>query len=332
MRNFRSQIGIPGRRLIAPAALLLSLGACVKVDTTLRDRAVPIGLGALDRHVANDAILPGVIPNTEKRLKYHDPASPAKTEFAVVYLHGFSATRQDTAPLAGRVAEALAGNLFETRFAGHGSSDPQAMLEGSVHAWVNDTAEAIEIGRQLGEQVIVIGTSTGATLATVLFDRHPAMKKHVAAMVFISPNFGVHERAMNLLLWPGGNAIAKLLHGDTYGWEPESEIRARYWTERYPTEVGGFAIATARLGRRADLGELKMPLIMFYSDEDQVVDPTKSVAAFERFGAPADAKRRIQVKTEGESQHNLVGDILSPSTTEGVKAQIIEFLKAQGLR
>lgn len=332
MRIYCPRIGGSTRRLVAAAALLLSLGACVKVDTTLSDRAVPSALAELDRHVAKDAGLPGVIANTQKRITYDDPSSPAKTEFAVVYLHGFSATRHDAAPLAGRVAESLGANLFETRFTGHGSTDPQAMLESSVHAWVNDAAEAIEIGRQLGEKVIVIGTSTGATLATVLFDKHRAMKKDVAAMVFISPNFAPPYRVMDIFLWPGGTAIAKLVQGETYGWEPESEIQKRYWTERYPTEVGGVAVATARLGRRAHLGELTMPLLMFYSDEDQVVDPAQSVAAFERFGTPADAKRRIQVKADNEAQHILVGDILSPGTTEGVKTQIIEFLAAQGLR
>lgn len=176
-----------------------------------------MGLAAFDRYVASDAILPGVIPNTEKRIKYHVPASPAKPEFAV-----------------------------------------------------------------------------------------------------ISPNFGVTEPMMNILLWPGGNAIAKLAQGDAYGLEPESEIQARYWAERYPTEVGGVGIATARVGRRADLGELKMPLLMFYSDEEQVVDSTKSVAAFERFGAPADAERRIQLKATTSRNPTL----LARSSRRAVKAAL----------
>jgi alpha-beta hydrolase superfamily lysophospholipase len=120
-------------------------------------------------------------------------------------LHGFSATRQDTAPLASKVAQGLGANLFETRFTGHGSTDPQAMLEGSVHRWLNDTAEALEIGKRLGEHVIVIGTSTGATLATVIFDQHPSRKEGVAALVFVSPNFGVPDPNAPKALWPWGS-------------------------------------------------------------------------------------------------------------------------------
>ena len=40
------------------------------------------------------------------------------------------------------------------------------MADGSVNAWINDYAEAIAIGRAIGDKVVVIGTSTGASLAT----------------------------------------------------------------------------------------------------------------------------------------------------------------------
>ena len=63
-----------------------------------------------------------LIPDTEKRVTWY--AEPgARTAYAVVNLHGFSATRQETAPLAERVAASLAANLFETRLSGHGHSE-----------------------------------------------------------------------------------------------------------------------------------------------------------------------------------------------------------------
>ena len=68
-------------------------------------------------------------------------------------------------PLPDKVAAALGANLFYTRLTGHGQ-DGAAMAEGSVNAWINDYAEAIAIGRAIGDKVVVIGTSTGASLAT----------------------------------------------------------------------------------------------------------------------------------------------------------------------
>ena len=40
------------------------------------------------------------------------------------------------------------------------------MEQADVNAWLNDLAEAVAIGREIGNRVIVIGTSTGGTLAT----------------------------------------------------------------------------------------------------------------------------------------------------------------------
>ena len=48
------------------------------------------------------------------------------------------------------------------------------MAEGSVNAWINDYAEAIAIGRAIGDRLAVIGTSTGASLAT-LASAQPAL-------------------------------------------------------------------------------------------------------------------------------------------------------------
>jgi pimeloyl-ACP methyl ester carboxylesterase len=103
----------------------------------------------------------GLIPETGKRIRWQ--ASRQPTEYAVVYLHGFSATRQAFAPAAELVADALGANLFETRLAGHGRvSEPMA----DFHAedWLDDAAEALTIGTRIGRKVVVIGTSTGADL------------------------------------------------------------------------------------------------------------------------------------------------------------------------
>lgn len=65
----------------------------------------------------------------------------------LVYLHGISATRQETAALAEIVAKRLEANLFYTRLTGHGRTG-EALLDGSVRAWFNDTVEAFDIGQR----------------------------------------------------------------------------------------------------------------------------------------------------------------------------------------
>ena len=78
-------------------------------------------------------------------------------------------------------------NIFYTRLTGHGRSNA-AMAEATVNDWANDAVEALEIGKQLGERVMIVGTSTGATLAAWLatYDQ----SNDILAHVWISPNFG----------------------------------------------------------------------------------------------------------------------------------------------
>ena len=124
-----------------------------------------------------------------------------RTPYSVVYLHGFSATRQETAPLSEQVARALGANLFETRLTGHGL--PGDSLDGvTARDWLEDAVEAFEIGRALGDSVIVIGTSTGGTLGAWLATMPAIADDGLHSLVLISPNFGPVDRAAALLMPP----------------------------------------------------------------------------------------------------------------------------------
>jgi alpha-beta hydrolase superfamily lysophospholipase len=106
-------------------------------------------------------------------------------------VHGFSATRQEIAPVPERVAAALGANLFETRLAGHGR-ERDGLVDVRAEQWLDDGRELLGVGRALGERLTLIGTSTGATLALALAS-HPDFRV-VDSLVLISPNFGPPHR------------------------------------------------------------------------------------------------------------------------------------------
>ncbi|MDX1515798.1 MAG: alpha/beta fold hydrolase, partial [Woeseiaceae bacterium] len=150
----------------------------------------------------------GRVPDTGKRIRWRSPGQ--RTPIAVVYLHGFSATRQEIAPTAERVAEHLGANLFETRLAGHGRrSAPLAGVR--AEDWLADGIEALRIGQRLGERVVVIGTSTGATLALALADQ--AEFAAVSELVMISPNIAPADANAEWLTRPAGPLLARLIAG-----------------------------------------------------------------------------------------------------------------------
>ena len=263
-----------------------------------------------------------LIPGTEKRVTWHGEAG-ARTRYAVVSLHGFSATRQETAPLAERVAAALGANLFETRLSGHGQTEQQ-LHEVRAEDWLADTAEALAIGARLGDRTVVIGTSTGGTLALAM-SNEPAADT-VSDIVLISPNVQPSDGNAAWLTRPAGPLIARLVAGDTRSWEAYNELQARFWSTSYPIEA---AIEVMRLvdmlNARLPL-QLQQNLLVLLSPNDTVVSPAATKQAYEQIDAPH--KALIEIEDAGDpSNHVLAGDILSPDSTDAVAAMIVDFVR-----
>ena len=86
-----------------------------------------------------------------------------RTRYAIVYIHGFSASKEELRPVPDLIAAHLGANIFYSRLTGHGRT-AEAMREANVSAWNQDLAEAFEIGTMIGDQVIILSCSTGGTL------------------------------------------------------------------------------------------------------------------------------------------------------------------------
>ena len=273
----------------------------------------------LDQNERQAADRYGLVPGTEKRITRFGEGN--RTPYSVLYLHGFSATRQETAPLAATVAHALGANLFETRLAGHGRENG---LLANVRAedWLRDAVEALTIAAQLGERVIVIGTSTGATLAAAMLG-HPAMHA-VDTIVMLSPNFVPNDPGAAWLTRPAGPLLARLLVGETRSWEPHNDAQARFWSTTYPTASAVEMMRLVDLANRQLPAEVPQRLLMFYSKDDTVVSAA-AVAVFEKTIAPQ--KAAIEIVDPGDpSHHVLAGDVLSKQKTREIANDIVEFI------
>ena len=262
-----------------------------------------------------------LIPGTEKRIRWQ--AARERTEYSIVYLHGFSASRQEIVPAIDSIADALGANVFETRLTGHGRSEG-AMLETTAEDWLADTAEALAIGALIGEKVIVFGTSTGATLAIAMSDQPDFAP--VDTVVLMSPNFGPPEPAAQWLTRPGGPLLAQLLLGDTRSWEPRNEQQALFWTTSYPTPI---VVEVMRLVR---LAESKLPLrldqavLALVSPNDGVIS---TELMMEGLGQIEASRMELQQFNEvGDlMNHVLAGDILSPDNTAAVVDAVVGFVR-----
>ena len=231
----RRMFVIVGLVMVAAATIVWFSGPRIDRDTTVTFDPSTIGED-LDAWIGErEALLPGIRPGLEKQVVWAFPASKASTPLTIVYVHGFSASKEEIRPLPDQVAAALGANLFYTRLSGHGQ-DGAAMASASVNAWINDFAEALAIGERLGERVVVIATSTGASIASWAATE-PAFRERMAGVVLLSPNYGVRATGAGLLSGPWGLHLARLVAGAERGFEPVNERHGRFWTTRYPIEA-----------------------------------------------------------------------------------------------
>ncbi|WP_394689240.1 alpha/beta hydrolase [Hoeflea sp.] len=298
--------------LIVAGGIVFALGPRPVADTQILfdEATLPEDLDAYVQEA--EARHTDLRPGNERQIVWAYPASRARTPMAIVYIHGFSAGPGEVRPMPDMVAETLGANLYFARLRGHGRSG-DAMLEGSVQAWIDDFAEAVAIGRRLGERVVIMATSTGATLATIASDR-PELMRDVAGLIQISPNYGVKAAGAGLLTIPWAENLVPLLAGARRSFEPSSALHAQHWTYEYPS------LALLPMASLVDLANdlapsgVMIPSLFIYSPMDSVIDPDLVRAMADNWGGPAEI---IEVTdSDDPNNHVIAGDALSPGTTE----------------
>lgn len=288
------------------------------------DAALP-PLPALEEHLrSREAAVPRLRAGDGMEIVWADSATPARTPLAVVYLHGFSADPHEMDPVPRQVAAALGANLFLTRLTGHGQ-DGAALGEATAADWLRDTGEALAVARVLGERVVVMGASTGATLALWAAARDDGSGT-LAALVLVSPNLGPRDRRTRILLWPWGGLLARALVGPERCFQPLNEAQARHWTTCYPTRALLPMMALVEHVRTSDPARVRVPLLVLYSPGDLVVDARETERIFPGFGS---ALKRLEIvhRTDDPARHVLAGDILSPSANDAMTQRIVDFLR-----
>lgn len=272
---------------------------------------------------AQEAHVTDLKKGCEKRIVWFGDAA-TQTDVAVLYLHGFSATGEELRPLPDLVARHYSANIYFTRLTGHGQ-DGDAMAKASLAAWMADVQDALQVAHLIGKEVIIIGCSTGCTLATIAL----AQGAQVRAMIHVSPNFGLrHPAAQAVLDMPGSRHWSKYVAGRRRSFDAQSDAHAAFWTLDYPTEAVHVMGDAVRAARTADLAQITVPALFCFNDNDQVVHPKEIEKVVARWGARADVKRLRQTENDDEMGHLMAGDIFSPQQTEPLALHICAWCDA----
>jgi len=238
-------------------------------------------LETLEAHIAaKEKQIANLKTGNQARIIWAD--SVQKTPYSVVYLHGFSASSKEGDPIHQNFAKRYGCNLYLARLAGHGINDPDAFANLTPSALINSAKEALAIGQLLGEKVIVMSGSTGATLGIYLGANNPGF---IHSHFMYSPNIDLHDPTSVLLTQPWGVQLTQLVLGSKYRTPAFSEACKNYWTCTYRIE--GLICLKNLLQQTmttATFAKIEHPVFMgYWYKNEQVKDKVVSIAKMRQF-------------------------------------------------
>ncbi len=318
--------------MLAILVVLFLCGPRPTLNPALPDTRVPPQLCPGEIEVwlqEQERSVPHLIDGTEATIIWAN--EPAMTDLCLVYVHGFSASRQETAPMTDRIAARFGANLVYLRLAGHGLDT--GGMEVSAEAWLETMVNGWEIASKLGRRVIFIATSTGAPLSLWLAQALPD-REQLLALIFLSPNFKIRRRSAFILTLPWARYWVPWVvgreqgeAGQEQGETPGDDLANTYWTNRYPTQA---VIEMQKVldwtNRQCDK-TADIPLATLYMKGDPTVDTDAILAFHQAWGAKTKRLHRVEIDA-AIPQHVFVGDITAPQRLDWCVAVCADFIES----
>ncbi len=317
--------------IIIPFAIILAYLAGSAPSTPRYSETmpqVPASSSALEKYVSQKENLHHLKPDNEARIVWYNDSLKNKTDYAIVYLHGFSASQFEGAPTHTNIAKMFGCNLYLSRLAEHGIDTVDALVNLTAEEYWETAKEALVIGKQLGKKVILMGTSTGGSNALQLAATYP---DDIAALILLSPNIAINDNNAWLLNNHWGKQIANMVKGSRYNTASDTRpVYKQYWNYQYRLEA---AVALEEYLETAMVPEtfkkVKQPvLVLYYYKDEQHQDAVVKVSAmkkmFDELGTPASLKREIAMPNTGD---HVIGSPFKSHDAMGVQNEIGKFLE-----
>ncbi len=285
---------------------------------------LPSDPDSLENYIRQHEALHKLKPDNEERIIWMNDSSKAKTEYALVYIHGFSASQEEGDPVHDDFAHHFGCNLFLDRLEDHGVDTTEPLAFVTADRLWNSAKESYAIGKQIGNKVILMATSTGASLALKLAAEYP----EISSLILLSPNIQINDPNAWLLNNHWGLQIAKLVKGKYNHAKDTTALYARYWNAKYRIES---AVQLEELlettMKESTFKKVKQPTLVlyYYKDEkhqDQVVKVTAIKRMFSQLATPDNLKRIAAVPEAGD---HVIGSYVKSKDLETVRKECRQF-------
>ena len=266
-------------------------------------------------------------PNNASQLIFYD-SIPQKTEYSVLYLHGFSASIAEGNPVHLNIGKALKANVYLPRLYDHGLIEAEPLLDFTGQQHLDSAKEALAIAKKIGEKVIVISSSTGGTLSLILGD-----DPQIAALLLFGPNVEIYNPDAKLLTLPWGLYIARaVLNSKYHTMDNITEQKLNYWTTQYRLEPTIHLQKLVETSMRPEVfKKVTAPVFMGYyykneQEHDRVVSIPALLKMYDQLGTPDDQKQKMAFPDAGD--HVIISYLTTPNHPQ-VEKVALEFLEKQ---
>lgn len=292
-------------------------------DLSLPD--VPSSAEALEAHIAEIESQHELKADNEAEIIWNNDSTKEKTEYVLLYLHGFTASKMEGEPLHRRFAEKYACNAYFARLTDHGidTTDPLFLLTPD-RLW-ESAKHALAIAQQLGDKVIIMSTSTGGTLALNLASEYSS----IAGLINLSPNIKLKDPTAFLLNDPWGKQIANLvLDGDFRVLTGMDDFYGKYWYVKYRVEgIVALEELLESTMHAYTFMKVRVPTVnLFYfkdkKNQDEVVDVNAIIKMHQQLGTPDHLKRLVPIEN---ANNHVIGSGRYSEAYDQVESEVFQF-------
>ncbi|MBC6366013.1 carboxylesterase [Algoriphagus sp. AK58] len=310
-------------------AIVYMLGPKVKTqELQIEFPEVPTRITELEEYLRNreDSVI-GLKEGNEAYIVWADTANKTKTPYSIVYIHGFGAGPMEGDPVHRFLADHFGANLFVTRLPEHGIRRENGMAYLTAQKLADAAGEAYQIGKSLGDKVIVVGTSMGGALTLLLASQQP----DIHALVLYSPAIRDGGSRLEGFFKPWTKwLMEKTMMENSVIHQQRKGEKAAYWSEDY--HINGYeslAVLLYSEMNQETFSKVTQPLFLGYyykndQEQDFVVSVPKMLEMYSQVGTDSTLKREMAFPKTGD---HVIASSITSQDWQTVLFSTIDFLE-----